>query len=175
MINFQNVIATGYDLEAVYGVPVLGGQLSFRALVNYAEDLITDDGISSLNQAGAVAWAPATTTPHWRANAGIGYDIGGLNLLSNVRYVGGGKYADGVQAIARDIQTFSGRTYLDLGVSYDFAFGSGPTTQVFARVNNALDKDPPIITESFPGSPMTNYTLYDAIGRTFLIGFRLNY
>jgi hypothetical protein len=42
-------------------------------------------------------------------------------------------------------------------------------------VNNAFDKDPPIITEGFPGAPLTNYTLYDGIGRTFLAGFRFNY
>lgn len=174
VINFQHLSAAGYDVEAVYSVPFLGGSLNFRGLVNYAEDLITDDGVTSVNQAGAVSWNTATT-PHWRSNGSISYDMGALAVTSNVRYVGGGKYRDGVAANVRDIQRFSGRTYLDLGLAYDFEQGSGLRTQVFGRVSNVFDKDPPIIAEGFPASPMTNYTLYDAIGRTFLLGFRLNY
>jgi iron complex outermembrane receptor protein len=174
VINFQHVRAKGYDIEAVYSVPFLAGELSLRGLANYAEDLITDDGITAVDQAGAVAWTTATT-PDWRANGSIGYDIGAFGVLTNIRYVGGGKYADNVAANVRDVQQFSGRTYVDLAVSYDFGQGGGPTAQVFARVNNAFDKDPPIITEGFPGAPLTNYTLYDGIGRTFLAGFRFNY
>lgn len=175
VINFQNLIAKGYDMELAYRFPLAGGELNVRALANYAEDLIISDGITQLDLAGTVAWANPTAMPHWRSSVGIGYARGGLNVLTNVRYVGGGKYGDNMPVNFRDVQDFSGRTYVDLGVGYGFDIGNGPRVQLFGRVNNLFDKDPPIITEPFPAAPMTNYTLYDAVGRTFQAGFRISY
>jgi len=179
IINFQNLVAKGYDVELSYRLPMLGGELGLRGLVNYAENLLIDDGVMKLEEAGTVSWSMfaggLSPTPHWRSSLGVTYNRGDLNLLTNVRYVGGGKLVDNLAPLARDVQNFSGRTYVDLGVGYDFAASWGLKTQVFGRVNNVFDKDPPIISEPYPVAPMTNYMLYDTIGRTFQIGFRVNY
>jgi iron complex outermembrane recepter protein len=71
-----------------------------------------------------------------------------------------------------------GAFYLDSSITYDLP-GAGKTDfQVYLNIQNLLNRDPPIVPEALAGlvpyfSEQTNPQLYDVLGRTFKLGFRL--
>lgn len=182
-VNLSHLITSGVDGEAAYSLPVWSmlpnqsANLSLRALVNYVKENISDDGRTRIDRAGQVfdTGAVPSAVPHWRANGMIVYDTGPLSLIANLRYVGGGVYNTTFKPTDLNVQRFSARTYLNLGFNYALSRSSGEPIQIFGQVNNVFDRDPPIIPDSHPQSLITNYTLYDTIGRTFMIGFRMKY
>jgi iron complex outermembrane receptor protein len=67
--------------------------------------------------------------------------------------------------------------YLDSAITYDTKVGKSDL-QFFLNIQNLLNRDPPIVPESLTGlvpyfSIQTNPALYDVLGRTFKVGFRL--
>ena len=61
---------------------------------------------------------------------------------------------------------FPAYNYFDLSGTYDF----GDKINVYAGVNNILDKDPPIVA-GFGGYGNTFPATYDYAGTTFFLGF----
>ncbi|MBL8642316.1 MAG: TonB-dependent receptor [Rhodospirillaceae bacterium] len=167
-VNLQNLITSGFDFEAVYTTPVGAGDLTLRALANYVDKNITDDGRTKLDKAGKVF----DGVPHWRATGSIVYSLDNLTLISNLRWVGGGAYSATFAPIDLDVQSFSGRFYADLGAEYTL---SDKQVQLFGKVNNVFDRAPPFISGSQVPFPYTNYQYYDGVGRTFLAGVRFKY
>jgi hypothetical protein len=47
--------------------------------------------------------------------------------------------------------------------------------QLYGLVNNILNQSPPIIVDNFIAPLATNPSLYDVIGRTFILGARFQY
>ncbi len=84
--------------------------------------------------------------PHWRGNLGMNYRTAKYDAGILYRYVQGGKYdntfieVDGLGNVnSINDNTMSGRGYIDLNGSYKIT----ENFDVFAKVNNLLDKDPP--------------------------------
>jgi iron complex outermembrane recepter protein len=47
--------------------------------------------------------------------------------------------------------------------------------QIFAGIDNVLDKDPPVIPLNFISNSATNSVHYDVIGRKFYVGARMKF
>ena len=71
--------------------------------------------------------------------------------------------------------------YTDLRLSHNIMdrFGPGSVTEIFFGLENALDTEPPILGAGLSGAGSdtgteTNADVYDAIGRSWYLGFKVN-
>ncbi len=179
-VNLSQLLTSGIDFEAAYSIPVPalfnfdGGNLTFRGLANYVAEDITNDGKTKIDNAGQVFNA-LNGVPHWKANITTTYSTGPVSLYGTMRYVGGGIYNPTYKVTDLNIQSFPGEALLDLGFRYSLNTGKRYSTEIFGHINNVLDTPPPIIPDSHAQSTLTDYALYDTIGRTFMLGARVKY
>ena len=174
--NAQTLKTNGIDIELYYSLPLerisadMGGKLSFRGSASY-----TDSYESRLM--GQVIQSAGVIFPHWNATGAITYSNAGWDLQLSGQYVGSVQYngtPGSSQPIGLGIDKFPDRFYLDASFQHQLVKRDGLNIQIFGNIENLLDKAPPIIP-SFVGpvSPIvSNYTLYDPIGRRFTLGVR---
>jgi outer membrane receptor protein involved in Fe transport len=62
--------------------------------------------------------------------------------------------------------------YFNLGATYKFTGPKDSDVEVFAGIQNLLDRDPPV-APSNQGS--TNMILFDPLGRAYRLGVRANF
>lgn len=109
-------------------------------------------------------------TPKWRALTTATYRQGQGRFGASARFVGSGvlrnDWADGIDI---DDNTVPSAWYLDLFGSYAFP---GERFEAYFRVDNALDRDPVVVSTDMNG---INPTLYDVVGRYFTIGVRFQF
>lgn len=171
-VNIQTVQTRGVDAELAYRTAIGSDTLSLRVLATYVADLITGDGITSVDRAGQ---AQGTGVPHWTGMANLVYTTGPLSLGLSGRYVGGGVFD--VTFGPNDINDndISSRFYLNLSASYEIGEGDGWKMELYGSVKNLLDKDPPIVGSTFQAPFATNGALYDMVGRYFTVGARMKF
>lgn len=173
-VNLSSVKTEGLDLEAAYTMPLGDGRLTSRLLVNYVSRLSTDDGVTAVDRAGEVG--PGNNgVPHWRSTASLTYALGGGSATVRGRYIGGGTY-DNTYTAADINDNHTGSVFLlDLAADYRLPDMGDVGFQVFANVNNVLDRDPPVLPSTFQNAFGTNPIIYDLVGRYFLAGLRVTY
>ena len=165
--NISQIRTSGFDFEAAYRLPLsrlfssASGSLSFRVLATRVTKLQFVTTPIVTNQLGDVGDTIANGGPKWRGNFSAVYQNDWLSLDARLRYVGGGKFDHTQNIINNDI---SARTYVDVGAEFNvekkFSF--------FLRVNNLLDRDPPLITTTYNA-------YYDVVGRYFTAGARVHF
>ena len=143
-----------------------------RLLGTYVADLVTGDGVTSVDRAGQ---AQGTGVPHWTGLANIVYATGPLSLGVSGRYVGGGAFDVTFGPGDINDNSISGRFYINLSAQYDIGRGDGWTMELYGAVKNLLDKDPPIVGSTFQAPFATNGALYDMVGRYFTVGARVRF
>lgn len=168
-INIASLKTRGVDLELSYTTPFLGGTLSWRNLATYVDKYEQSNGLVTLHLAGQFT---DPGIPHWTGNSTLTYSQDRFSGSLNGRFVGAGKYDNRfVEGVDINDNTVSSRLYLNLSVQYDIwraSSGEGKI-QLFAVVNNLLDKDPSVA----PNSTMaTNAAYFDVIGRAYRAGVR---
>lgn len=177
--NAQTLRTKGVDIALDYSLPVdrlfegAGGRIDLRASASY-----TDTLRSTL--LGQVIENAGTAIPKWTGLASIGYASDRTTVQLGGQYVGSVTYnatPGSAQPIGLNIPRFPDRFYLDLGVQYVLIDRGGTRIQLFGNIQNLLDKDPPIIpTLVGPVSPIiSNYGLYDPLGRRFTAGVRFKF
>jgi iron complex outermembrane recepter protein len=188
-LNLSEFHTNGIDLEVVGQVGLdeiaggLKGDLTLRLLANYVDTFSTSDGVSpSVNEAGAVGAVnlpsnigAAEGVPHWRGNLSGTYVNGPVTLYLEGRYVGGGKLDNLYTSTEFADNSSPARVYLDGSVQYTIYNADGHKVQLYGLVNNILNQSPPIIVDNFIAPLATNPSLYDVIGRTFILGARFQY
>ncbi|MBU0557256.1 MAG: TonB-dependent receptor [Alphaproteobacteria bacterium] len=118
----------------------------------------------------------ATNVPHWQVNASIGYETDKWGTSLNARWIDSGIVdATLVQPGDPDYNPASpisvgnmnvaSRLYLNWSGNINLMENNGKTVQLYAVVNNLLDKEPP-----FPSTQLAG--LYDRIGRAYKVGVR---
>lgn len=173
--NLQSMDLSGVDLELSWRKPLGAGSFSLRALASYIDKLTLDDGITRSEMAGSTAQPTIASIggqPHWNGNLYLGYQRGAVNLNTTVRYVGGGNINNAYTHKDLDVLEHSGRTYVDIGGSYDLDIGKPGAVSVFAAIRNVADMAPPI---NGVGGYATTRSLYDVIGRNYTLGMRFNF
>lgn len=178
-INLSKIRSRGADLELAYRLPLStfggngDGALTFRALTTYVNDLIFNDGVTSINRAGDVGYSNGGM-PHWKFNASVTYENGPMTLFVQDRYVGGGKYNVTFGQYDLFNNDIASRNYVDATVTFNIA-GNGPrAAQIFFNVTNLLDRTPPADPINFFAPAATNAQQYDVVGRQFKAGFRFS-
>lgn len=173
-VNLSSVKTDGLDVEAAYTMPLGGGHLTSRLLVNYVSRLSTDDGVTAVDRAGEVG-PNNNGVPHWRGTASLTYSQGGGSATVRGRYIGGGKYDNTYTAADINDNHTGAVVMLDLAADYKLPEMGDMGFQVFANVNNVLDRNPPVLPSTFQNAFGTNPIIYDLVGRYFLAGLRVTY
>lgn len=179
----------GIDLSAEWARDFGFGTLSMRFMASHMiEQLVQPDATSpELQDISGVTgspgegadWEPA---PDWTGQWLTSFDRGPLSVGLQARYVSAGrKHETRIGPddprydpnAANSIDNNHVPSYLvwALGTSYDLDF-RGTRLEVFASIENALDKDPPLIGSGVGG---TNPVLFDTVGRRYRVGVRAGF
>lgn len=171
--NAQLLQTSGIDMEASYALPLdsvvsgWSGDMQFRSVLTYTDKRVTSTpGGTTIDTAGQVAGAG---TPHWRSSTTIGYSNGPLNLRALFNYVGEGTIDNTFGPLDISDNQYPAYVYVDLSAQYDLT----ERLQLYAKVENLLDKDPPIIPNNtivIASTSAANF--YDLLGRTYAVGVR---
>jgi outer membrane receptor protein involved in Fe transport len=170
-LNFNEIGRTGVDTAATYRFPLerlpgaLPGHLTLNLSGMYLIHNRENAGNGFVERAGQTSVSPKVL-----ATGTIGYEVGGANVMAQLRYVGQGNYDNTyVEGLDINDNTVGSVTYLNLSGSYEFS----EQLQVFGVVNNALDRDPAITPNGF-GLP-TTAVYFDTVGRSYRLGFRYRF
>ena len=187
-VNLQWLRTRGVDLEADYKQPLGGaGDVNFRLLA-------TRNFESATNLFGVVTDRSGETgntgVPTWLLNLYTTWNRGPASLTLSARYIAEGKYnalfkgpddpsyvgwnattgAPTVNTINDNI--VKSATYFNLSGSYNLIAEGNRKLQLFASINNLLDKAPPMApTLQYP----TNPVYFDQIGRYYRVGVRFGF
>ena len=181
--NQASLKTDGVDIEVSYRVPVASGALTVRALANNTRHFKRVDNPAANGR--AIEYAGTSVlggAPKWTGNLFVNYRLGDFNAGVQVKAFTGIKYSPdyvgpdeaGYNPAATNsinIGRFPSMAYVNLNASYDFKMGDH-SVQVFGIVNNAFNRDPPILATAAlnsGGNP------YDMVGINFRAGARLNW
>jgi len=178
-INAQKVMGT--DVEADYDKQLGGGRsLNFRLLGGYLdEENVSNLGVPVMEEAGTVG---NMNMPRVQLNASAQYSQGPFSAFIKERFISAGKrmYNDnepllGGQTISSD--HVASVYYTDLSFAYNFSLAGDGEMQLFMNIANLLDRPPPNAPNftGFTGSIPTNKSLYDILGRRFVVGFKFRF
>jgi iron complex outermembrane recepter protein len=191
--NFVNETARGVDIEASYRFPVSSiltdadGDLTVRFLgTKFLKDL-RNDGTTITNDVGGMGGGSGGTPRfRWRGSVGYGTDVLDVTLIA--RGVSSGVYdTSNIECqtgcpvstpTARTINNnrIDGAVYLDTTISYKFDVGESLGFQAYLNVKNITNADPKLVAPgpggSAYGTPPTNSSYFDALGRVWRAGLR---
>ena len=186
ILNSNALKTSGYDIELQYRQPIGSlGDLNAQIIANITDELTTVDSLGAVNRAGQTGQRTGTIAgvPDYVLDGVLTWTSGAFQLTGHGRYIPSGIYwtnfvgpdQDGYSVTAAnsvDNNRVPSRFYLDLTARLNVGTGTGRTFQLFATINNLLDRDPPAI----PGpSGGTNQILFDPVGRAFKVGARFHF
>lgn len=177
--NAQTLRTKGVDIALDYSVPLSNlvadsdGRLNLRVSASYTGTLKSTLLGQQIENAG-------TAIPHWTALGSIGYSNERTTVQLGGQYMGRVTYnatPGSAQPVGLDTPRFADRFYLDLGFQHVLINNCSTRVQLYGSIQNLLDKDPPIMpTLVGPVSPIiSNYGLYDPLGRRFTLGVRFKF
>jgi hypothetical protein len=180
--NLSEVNLEAVDLEFSYARPVtiLGGNenLTLRLFGTYlVENSTTNSQGVKTDSTGDVLLQYFKK----RANLSLNYGNGPFNWNLQGRYNGGGKlsstynlYNATLDRVVYNVadNTVGSTVYWDTRLGYDIPVSSG-SLELYANVNNLLDRSPPIIYGL--NSSLQTGGGYDVIGRSYAVGFNLRF
>ena len=170
LLNTASTKTSGLDLELGYTHEIANGQLSLRLLTTYVDKLVTTINNVPTDRAGQVG--SGAGVPHWRGNVSVAYRTEKYNAGILYRYVQGGTYDNTfVQGIDINYNSVSGRGYLDLNGGYKIT----ENIDVFAKINNLLDVDPPATPNIISQTIYASAPFYDRVGRYYTGGVRVRF
>jgi iron complex outermembrane recepter protein len=144
--------------------------LSFRMLTTYVDELVTTVSGVPTDRAGQVGAAGGV--PHWRGNVSMDFRAQKYNAGILYRYVQGGTYDNTfIQGIDINDNDVSGRGYVDLSGTYKIT----DTFEVFGKINNVLDADPPATPNIISQTIYASSPFYDRTGRYYIGGVRARF
>jgi iron complex outermembrane receptor protein len=167
--NLDQFKTSGVDIEAAYRLPISSGALMFRVLGSYLEKLET------------IAVAAATVTdpagqynmPHWTVFGTLAYDGDRFGATVETRWFQGGKIDNtrvegAIASYGVNINHVGSTALTYLTLTYDLDLPSQNSAQVYLRVNNVFDREPP-----FPSTGIGD--LFDPVGRAYRLGVRFSF
>jgi len=183
-LNLEELRTSGIDIEADYRVGLgSGNEILLRVLATYVDELATVSFGEEIDRAGQTGIAGSLSAPKWSGNAFITFINPGGSLTLQGRYIDSGVldalysepgdpgYAPTNQNSIDD-NSVPSRFYLNLSGTVRVGDDPDSGAELFFRVNNLLDKEPPIVPElQFP----TNPVYFDTIGRYYTLGARLRF
>jgi iron complex outermembrane recepter protein len=189
--NLNQLEVSGFDFEFGYNLPLGEGSLDLSLLATRTVHLKTTDisGLS-IDRAGVTgnnASGGGAGMPEWQANSLITYANGPASVTLETRYIDSGifdvtligpdnpGYAAALaanNAFTINRNEVASAIYFNLGGTFKFEGFKGSEMELFAGVQNLLDRDPPV-APSNQGS--SNLILFDPLGRAYRLGVRANF
>ena len=182
-LNLGKVTARGIDVELTYtkqlelfggGAETLTGRLLASWLDEYSTTDVDGNKVDHTDELGVAG----ASYPDLRATANLTYTNGPFSVFVQERYIGSGiidvDYVEGVDIADNSVGSVF---YTDLNLSYRPG-GADSAWRLYFNVTNLFDRDPPLIPSwsDFSGTGAgTNDTLYDALGRRFVVGASFEY
>jgi iron complex outermembrane recepter protein len=166
-LNLATFDTKGIDFEASYDLRMSsfnanwGGDIQFRALVNYVSEFTTNNGVTTIDEAGSIL----NNQPKWKGSFNATYLNGPNHFFVNVDYTGSGTYDNQyVEGVTIDDNSIASNTVVSIGASRDIVMANR-LVNFYINVDNLFNQGPP---EEFP----VNGGNYDRLGRRFLVGVR---
>jgi len=177
-LNLDQSRAEGVDFEMSYRMePNLFANetesLSLRGLVGK----MTERTNTPFNGA-PIDLMGSSTRPDITGNLTLAYSVGPWSVNWQQRYISETKvnilWVEGVDVDYNNIGVYS---FTNLRFAYQGETGNGGDWTVSLAVNNAFDKDPPVIPGAFAriGSQTNSGTGYDEFGRRYQLGLNMNF
>ena len=191
--NLNQLEVSGVDFEVNYNLPLGNGTLDLGLLATRLVHLTTTDitglGIDRAGVTGNNVSGGGAGMPQWQVNSLITYATGPASITLETRYIDAGKFD--ATYIGPDDPRFTAAltnpaqrpftvndnkvasaVYFNLGGTYKFTGFGDTDMELFAGVQNLLDRDPPV-APSNQGS--SNLILFDPLGRAYRLGVRANF
>ncbi len=169
---------SGFDMQSDYRTPFLAGDINFHFVGTYMyEDLQNALGVT-YDAAGAISEGRRTSVPKFKGTLSATYSQDKWDATAQARIVGKAKLNNAwVSGVDVDKNEVAAIVYMDLRGSYQV----NENFQLYAAMDNALDKAPPVIAASNSGGGSylwyapTRDALYDVFGRTWRMGLRARF
>jgi iron complex outermembrane receptor protein len=189
--NSGAYLTRGIDFAWDYSLPVdsmissVPGSLAFRLSASRSLEVTVPSGRNVAGQTGGDQGflSDFAASPKWTGNMTISYSNGPFIGTFQTRFVSSGALdlqnpKTGPDSATYDpTKTFSVNNnevpsyfVFSLNGSYDVKWFNLEKFQVFGSINNLFDKDPPFSAGGVGGA---NATYFDALGRTYKVGFRM--
>jgi len=176
-LNLGTYSLQGLDFEARYTTDLGAGRLSLGAVASYLlHKRIAPSGGTPVDVAGEVGGRNAGGMPDFKATLSANYETDRWGAFVQARYIDGGLYdiTFDSQDLSNEDNRIGAVVYLDMSVKYKLdAVGTG--TEIYAGVDNLLDRKPPVAPADFISNSATNPAIYDVIGRKFFVGVRTKF
>jgi outer membrane receptor protein involved in Fe transport len=165
--NFVNLKVSGIDAAFEASLPLgdrIPGAIRLKTIVSYVDKFRTNDGTTSTDYVRSQGLYYVNGIPKIRVNASLYYETDSFQANLRARYISSGFYDKNTPDIQNN--RIPSYTYFDFGVSTTIDSGSRQL-ELYANINNLLDKDPP------PASSFSPY--YDVVGRYLSVGARAKF
>jgi iron complex outermembrane receptor protein len=172
LINAAEVNTSGFDIELGYSVPIGADKLDLRLLANYVEELSTTVNNVTTDVLHQLGSESSGGIPQWRLVTSARYVRPTFSAGVLVRYVDSGMYRSNFRTgVDIDDNRIPSRTYVDL----DYSKTLNDNFQVYAKVNNVFDVDPPLAPSQITEPNYNSGAFHDRIGRYFKAGVRVKF
>ncbi len=194
-INASPYTAKGVDYSFDYPLDLESGTVAFNLTATRAIDLLFQDTISLAirdvagQSGGGFGFLPdVAPAPEWIGNLIVSYLRERFTITGQARYTGSGKldlltprtgpsdpgFNPNLTGSVSNSDVPSHTTF-NLSGSYDLQVGSLERMELFASITNLLDEDPPFSGNNGFGVGGVNAAFFDALGRTYRIGLRMEF
>jgi iron complex outermembrane recepter protein len=172
VLNAVEARSRGIDVEVEWRrrLQLFGGDesMALRLFANRMFESaafgVTGARLDRSNQTGQIGGSPK-----WQTNMSLAYWQGPLHVIVQQRLISAGRYSAVLTSSDIDDNEVSGAAYTTLRASWAFRNPAGLTA--FAHITNLFDRSPPRAASwGFGGSIPTNETLFDVLGRRYVVG-----
>ncbi|HQR23434.1 MAG TPA: TonB-dependent receptor [Steroidobacteraceae bacterium] len=165
--NGASLVASGYDFDLGYRMPLAGGELSSRITASHLDqyDYVTVKGADTIHAAGTRRY-PFGALPRWRGLGYLEYARGDWSASYQAQYIGSMRECG--QGNTNDFAFDGCRTIDDTwyqDVRLQFSMKPGPTLTL--AINNLGNVEPPRV--NFGSGANTDPAAYQLLGRTYYV------
>ncbi|MEZ5892914.1 MAG: TonB-dependent receptor [Parvularculaceae bacterium] len=188
-VNINQAVVSGVDVEVDYShdvslfrgrdesiaVRFFGTWLDENSETIAGAGTIDRAGQTGIQQSDGIAYA----LPEYKFTTNFTYNYGPFSWFWQGRYIGSGTTENTLESgVGIESNRVDSAFYLDTRVSYLHELPSGGALELYGAITNLLDKDPPITpyhSAFFGYSLQSNPSLFDVLGRRFVVGVKLNF
>jgi len=173
LANIGVLKVAGVDLQADYTFGVGSGKLNLSLTASRLFERTTQvEGFSPIDCAGFIgstcSGQDTLAVPDTKINVAAKWSSGPFSARLQARYTGAMDIYPGTSTILTGAGSV---TYLDLAGGWRIA----DRYEIFAGVDNLLDKQPPVLGAALGGDSNTDTSLYDIIGRRYFATIRVHF
>ena len=185
-LNVAQAKAVGMDFEAQFSRDLhwLGGAgeaMSARLIASWlGENSTRLAGTAKIDRAGQTGGSATgyIGMPDLQLTAALTYRNGPWQMYLQGHFIDSGQLdATLRQGIDIDDNTVASAFYTDLRLSYSRDTVRDGSWEIYARIENLFDRNPPRAADfsDFNGATHTNETLFDVLGRRYTLGVHLRF